>query len=640
MEEKDNDRTLPLMLRARVKETPDIIAQYSRDPAGWFCTRTYKALYEELRWVAAGLLELGVKRGDLVGLVSDNRQEWLAVDFGILSIGAADVPRGCDTLIQELRYILSFTGCAVSFAENQKQVDKLLSIKDDLPELKIIITFENARAESITLAKDQGITIYSFNDFIKMGKTRRAAHPEEVDAEMDKGGKDDLASIIFTSGTTGEPKGVMLTHATFLHQPPCFKLVMDIKPEEVWLSTLPVWHVFERAIEYVIFYYNSSIAYSKPISSVLMSDFINIRPHWMVSVPRVWEAIMDGIYRTVKQMGGLNKLFFDFFVSVGIMYTYFRDLTFGCIPNYHGRIRALDAVMGFLPWLLLIPIRALAYLIVFRRLRKRLGGRFKSGISGGGALPSKADLFFNGAGLHLLEGYGLTETSPVVCMRRLRKARRGTVGQIFADMEVKILNKDGNEVSPGHNGIIHIKGPQIMKGYYKKPELTDSVLSKDGWLDTGDIGMVTWDNELRITGRAKDTIVLRGGENVEPIPIENKIKESPRILQCVVVGQDQKYIAALIVPAQETIMAFAEENNIPIVDYELLLQQAEVIELIANDVADLVNAKTGFKTFERIHRFQLLAKPFEPIKEISTKMEPLRHKISHNYAKEIGALFK
>ena len=349
MEEKEIEQTLPLMLRSRVKEGPEIVAQYSRDPAGWFTTRTYKQLYEEARWVGAGLLELGIKRGDLVGLISDNRQEWLAVDFGILSIGAADVPRGCDSLVQELQYILSFTGCALTFAENQKQVEKILSIREELPDLKTIIAFETADEKINALAKDIGIALYSYAEFIAKGKNRRAAHPEEIDAEIDKGSGDDLSTIIFTSGTTGEPKGVMLTHGTFLNQLPAFKLVLDVKPADIWLSTLPVWHVFERAIEYIIIYYISSIAYSKPISSILMADFLYIKPHWMVSVPRVWEAIMDGIYRNVKQMGGLQKVFFNFFVSFGIMYSYFRDLTFGLIPNYHGRIRALDAVMGFFP---------------------------------------------------------------------------------------------------------------------------------------------------------------------------------------------------------------------------------------------------------------------------------------------------
>jgi long-chain acyl-CoA synthetase len=639
MNETTKEETLPLMLRSRVRELPEILIQYSKDPAGWFTTKSYHQFYDEMRWVAAGLLELGVKRGDLVGLVSDNRQEWLAADFGILSIGAADVPRGCDSTVQELTYILGFTDCAVCFAENQKQALKILSLKGDLPKLTALITFETADAETLAAGAEKGVKIHSYTEILNSGKNRRAARPGEVDAEMDKGARDDLASVIFTSGTTGEPKGVMLTHGTFLSQLPPFRLVFETKPGDIWLSVLPVWHVFERAIEYIILYYSNGIAYSKPISSVLMADFMNIKPHWMVSVPRVWEAIMDGIYRNVKQMGGFQKFFFDFFVSAGLMYTYFKDLTFGLLPNYHGRIRAVDAVLGFLPWLLLVPVEGLARLIVFRRLRLRLGGRFKAGISGGGTLQARTDHFFNAVGIRLQNGYGLTETSPVVSVRQYRKNRRGTIGQLLGDVEVKILDKNGASLPPGHSGVLYVRGSRVMKGYYKKPEMTAGVLSEDGWLNTGDIVMRTRDNELRITGRAKDTIVLRGGENVEPVPIESKLKESPRIAQCMVVGQDQKYLAALIVPVQEAVMAFAEENNIPIVDWELLLQQPEIIELLANDVSDLVGPEAGFKPFERIYKFKLLPRPFQAGTEFSAKGEPLRHRINANYAREIQSLF-
>jgi long-chain acyl-CoA synthetase len=652
------EETLPLMLRSRVRELPEILIQYSKDPAGWFTTKSYHQFYNEMRWAAAGLLELGVNRGDLVGIVSDNRQEWLAADFGILSIGAADVPRGCDSTVQELAYILGFTDCALCFAENQKQAVKILSIKGDhsksdsgkgdskndpqgdLPKLTTIITFESSDAETLAAGEQKGVKILSYTELLESGRKRRAARPGEVDAEMDKGQRDDLASVIFTSGTTGEPKGVMLTHGAFLNQLPPFRLVFETKPGDIWLSVLPVWHVFERAMEYVILYYSNGIAYSRPISSVLMADFVNIKPHWMASVPRVWEAIMDGIYRNVRQMGGPQKMFFDFFVSCGLMYTYFKDLTFGLLPNFHGRIRAIDAVLGFFPWLLLLPVEGLARLIVFRRLKLRLGGRFKAGISGGGALQARVDHFFNALGIRLQNGYGLTETAPLVSVRQYRKSRRGTIGQILGDLEMKILDKNGAELPPGHSGVLYVRGSRVMKGYYKKPELTASVLDKGGWLNTGDIVMRTRDNELRITGRVKDTIVLRGGENVEPVPIETKLKESPRIAQCMVVGQDQKYLAALIVPVQDAVMAFAEENNIPIVDWELLLQQPEIIELIANDISDLVGPENGFKPFERIYKFKLLSRPFQAGTELSSKGEPLRRRVNAAYAKEIQDLFK
>jgi long-chain acyl-CoA synthetase len=638
--EKDQERTLPLILRARVRETPGAVLQYAKDPAGWFTTKTYQQFYDEVRWAAAGLLELGVKRGDPLGLIADNRQEWLAADFAVLSIGAVDVPRGSDSMVQELSYILGFTECALSFAENQKQTEKLLACKKDLPCLKTLITFEAPDSRTAAAAAAQGLALISYTDLIGLGKKRRDSRPGEVDAEIDRGQQDDTCTIIFTSGTTGEPKGVMLTHGTFIHQLPCFRLILDIKAGDIFLSVLPVWHVFERAIEYVILYYSSGIAYSKPIASILMADFLEIKPHWMVAVPRIWEAVMDGIYRNVRQAGRLKKGFFNFSVSLGILYRYFRDLTLGLIPNYHGRIRALDAALGVLPWLLLAPLRGLAAVLVFNRIKKRLGGRFKAGISGGGTLPGRVDRFFNSTGILLLEGYGLTETSPIISVRQYKRPRRGTVGQILAGTEVRIIDNQGNSLPPGHNGIVCVRGGQVMKGYYRKPELTAAVLSPEGWLNTGDIGMLTRNRELRLTGRAKDTIVLRGGENVEPVPIEARLRESPWISQCMVVGQDQKYLAALIVPVQDRLMAFAAENNIPIVDYELLLQQPEINEVIANDVAELVGPKKGFKPFEGIYKFRLLPRPFEAGTELSAKQELLRHKIAVRYAKQIQSLFK
>jgi long-chain acyl-CoA synthetase len=634
------EQTLPLMLRARAKEYPDIIIQYYKDKEGKYRSVTYRQFYEDVCFLAAGLMEMGVRRGDRIGLIADNRQEWMVTDFAILSAGAADVPRGGDITAQELTYILSFTACEIVFAENQKQVKKILSCKAELPALTTLITFDPVDSETEAAASSAGVNVLYFAGVIAMGQKRENIQVGGAEAEMDKGGSEDIASIIFTSGTTGEPKGVMLMHRNFLCQLPAFILFFELKPGDIWLSMLPVWHVYERLIEYSIFYYSTTIAYSKPIASILMDDFQAIRPHWMVSVPRVWEAIMDGINRNVKSKGGFTKKMFDLAVSVSMVYTYFKDMTFGLLPNFHGRIRALDFCLGFLPWLLLLPVRGLSKIIVFKKILAGFGGRFKAGISGGGSLPARVDLFFNSIGIRLQEGYGLTETAPLLSVRQYRRSRRGTIGQVLPNTEVKIADNKGKSLPPGRNGIIFAKGNQVMKGYYQKPEATAAVLSEDGWFNTGDIGMITHDNELRITGRAKDTIVLRGGENVEPVPIECKLRESPYIQQCMVVGQDQKYLAAIVIPWQQTIMDFAEENAIPIVDYELLLQQPEINELIASEVSDRVSPKTGFKPFERVYKFVLLSKSFEAGKELSGKGELLRHRIMALYAKEIHRLFK
>ncbi|MDR1238584.1 MAG: long-chain fatty acid--CoA ligase [Treponema sp.] len=638
------EQTLPLMLRDRVREWPDITAQYVKNRAGdgktSFKPKNYRQFYDEVRFAAGGLLELGCRRGDHIGIIADNRPEWMVTDFGVLAIGAVDVPRGCDATAQEITYILGITGCVAAFAENTRQVLKILACKPELPGLNTLITYDPVDESAEKAAEAAGIRVIYFPSLIALGQKHEALKPGNVEAEMEKGRREDLATIIFTSGTTGEPKGVMLSHGNFLCQLPGFELVFEVKPGDIWLSVLPVWHVYERAIEYIIFGSGSGIAYSKPIATILMEDFRIIRPQWMVSVPRVWEAIMDGIYRNVKQLGGLQKHFFDFFVSFGLMYTYFKDLTFGLLPNFHGRLRVLDTVMGFFPWLLLAPVQGLATLLVFNRIKAKLGGRFRAGLSGGGSLPARADHFFNAVGLRLQEAYGLTETAPIVTARRWKKARRGTIGQLLLNTEARVLDDRGRVLPPGHNGIIHIRGSQVMAGYYQRPEATAAALSPDGWLNTGDIGMMTHDHELRITGRAKDTIVLRGGENVEPVPIECKLRGSEYIFQCMVAGQDQKYLAALIVPVQSAVMAFAEENNIPIVDYELLLQQPEINGIIAAEVANLVGPKTGFKPFERVFKFRLIPGPFEPGRELSGKQELLRHRISARYAREIHSLFK
>ena len=633
------EKTLPLMLRTRAQDSPEMAMQYYKDCSGAFTSKTYRQFYEEVCFLAAGLMELGVNRGDYIGLIADNRPEWMLADFAILSIGAADVPRGCDITAQEIVYILGCTGCAFSFAENQKQVHKFLACKADLPALATLITFERVDADTREQAAAAGVSVLCIADVIALGRKREARQPGCAGTEMDKGGEEDIATLIFTSGTTGEPKGVMLCHRNFLCQLPAFDLIFELTPGDIWLSVLSVWHVYERVIEYVIFYNRTSIAYSKPVSSVMMADFQSIRPQWMVSVPRVWEAIMDTITRSVNQMGRFARRMFDLAVSFSMLYTYFKDLTFGLLPNFRGRIRALDSMLGFIPWLLLLPGRGLAQVLVFNRIRQRLGGRFKAGISGGGSLPAKVDLFFNSVGIRLQEAYGLTETAPLLCVRQFKRPRRGTIGQLLPGTEAKIVDDNGTTVTAGCAGIIHVRGNQVMKGYYQKPDVTAGVLSADGWLNTGDIGMRTHDNELRITGRAKDTIVLRGGENVEPVPIEHILRESPYIQHCMVVGQDQKYLAALVVPRQEAIMAFAEENNIPIVDYELLLSQPEINHLIAAEIAGRVSLKTGFKTFERIFKFALLVKPFEPGRELSAKQELMRHRITALYARELQRLY-
>jgi long-chain acyl-CoA synthetase len=633
--------TLPLLLKKITAEYPHIAAQYMRDENGGFTPRSYQELELEVHRFAAGLKDLGVSRGDHVGLISENRPEWLVADMATLALGAADVPRGNDSMAQELAFILGFSESGTVFVENAEQLAKVASVKDEIKTLKQFIVLDpefspEAVADNADLKR---MTIHTYGEVIERGVKALERDPQQIAKEIEQGKESDLATIIFTSGTTGEPKGVMLSHRNFMYQIEQIPERISITPGDIWLTVLPVWHSFERILEYVALGSATAQAYSKPIGKIMLADFETVRPQWMASVPRVWEAVRAGIYRNVKNQGGIKLALFNFFLAVGKAHARLTAMLRGLVPDFKPRVRILDAIVAFIPWLLLFPFRVLGNVLVFKKIKARLGGRFIAGISGGGALPPVVDGFFGAAGVLLLEGYGLTETAPVLAVRHQTRPVPGTVGALLVGTECEIRTEEGAKLPPGEQGIVFVRGEQVMRGYYNRPEFTEQVLGKDGWLNTGDLGMLTHRGELKLTGRAKDTVVLLGGENVEPLPIEQKIMESEYIQTAVVVGQDQKYLGALVVPNQEAMEAYAEENHIPYDQWDDLCCNEAAHELLMTEVNNLVNARNGFRGFERIFRIALLKDTFEVGKELSAKQEVKRHVIAEMYKKEIDSLF-
>lgn len=632
--------TLPRMFMEIAAKNPNLVMQYSKQGGDTFKPTLYGELVEEVATFAAGLLELGLKRGDRVGLISDNRKEWLITDLAILGLGGADVPRGCDAVEQELSYILSWSACELAVLENDRQLAKILERRAEVPTLATAILYDPPSGDMRAAAIKAGIRLHTYAEVYELGSRRRAAKPGEYEAEAALGSGSDMATIIYTSGTTGEPKGVMLSHANFLHQCQTLPEAIKIGPGEIWLSVLPVWHSFERIVQYTIIAVCASIAYSKPIGSVMLPDFQAIKPHWMASVPRIWESVKDGIYRNIRQASKAKKAIFSAAVAVGETWALLRNMLLGRLPDFGHRSRLLDIALPIVPLILLAPLRGLCELLVFKKIKTKLGGRFRAGISGGGAMPASVDIFFDTIGVKILEGYGLTETAPVLAVRPQRKPVMSTVGPALRGTEFRIVDERGEDLGMGKKGLVWARGPQVMLGYYRKPELTAKVMKGDGWIDTGDIGMLTVNGYLKLTGRAKDTIVLRGGENVEPLPIEQRINDSVYVKQSIVLGQDERFLAALIVPDQESVMNWAKENGLPIVDYESLLAQPAVRELFDYEIAQAVNPKTGFKIFERVFRFDLLPVPFEVGKELSAKQEIKRHAIAEIYRHRISKLFK
>ena len=393
-------------------------------------------------------------------------------------------------------------------------------------------------------------------------------------------------------------------------------------------------------MQYVALGTASALAYSKPVGKIMLSDMASIRPTWMASVPRIWESIKAGIYSNIRNQSAVKKALFHFFVAVGSTHAYFSNMVHGRLPEFEKRSKMRDVIFGIVPFIVLMPFRKAGDVLVFRKIREKLGGRFVAGISGGGALPETVDKFFAAAGILLLEGYGLTETAPVLAVRDQNHPVPGTVGPVFPGTEIRIVDETGTALPSGEKGLILARGPQVMLGYYKRPDDTRKVLDENGWFNTGDLGMLTRNNEIKITGRAKDTIVLLGGENIEPAPIEEKLRESEYIEHAVVVGQDQKFLAALIVVNTASIEMFAKDNNIPYMNSEQLIVLPEVTDLLDTEIKSLVSQKTGFRSFEQIFRFTVLKKQFEVGCELSQKQEIKRHAIYEEYKKEIDRLFR
>jgi len=627
--------TIPQVIRDIQAKYPNLNAQYYRPAkAKPFVSRSFSDFYQDSLNFGAGLLSLGLKNAEPVGILSDNRREWSIADIGIQACKSADVPRGRDISDAEISIIYGVTNCRFIIAERDVEAKRLIEAKADLKELETIIVIEES-----TLSDVSSLSIIQFAQVIQLGKEYRKKHPLIIEKIVDEGQKEDVATIIFTSGTTGRPKGVPLTQANYLSHVSGGGQRMGTEPGDIWLTMLPVWHSFERIVQYIALGNGVGLAYSKPIGAIMMKDFADINPQYTTAVPRIWESVYRNIQKKMAAASPLKRGLFGFFVSVGGAYARLDNLYKGLTPRFKKRNRLLDKILSAVPRLILMPINALGKNVILKPIRGLFGTNLKAAVSGGGSLQKKIDLFFAAAGICLMEGYGLTEAGPVIAVRNLATLEAGTVGTPFPGMEVKLIDDDGNECAPGKMGLIFARGVQVMKGYYKDPEATAKVLSADGWLNTGDLGVMTYDRALAIVGRIKDTIVLSDGENIEPVPIEKHLAYSHFIDTAVVVGQDQKHLGALIVPEFTNLQEYAKENGIEYEGIEDLIQLPAIKALYRKEIDNEVGHHHGFKSFEHIHNFILLTKVFEVPRELSAKQELKRTEVNKLYAKEIKSIF-
>lgn len=624
---------LVAMFQESARQNANRVAFRTREREKGVVNYTYAQVHEMALDFATGLAALGLNPGERVGIISDNRLEWIIADLAVLMNGAADVPRGSDSTADEIQYILNHSEARMAFAENQAQLGKLLSIKERIPNLETLIVMDR------TFQSDEQAK--GFSDVLAEGKRLRDSGNEAVQERIANIKETDPSTIIYTSGTTGTPKAVLLTHANMMLQVRTLPGLLGVGPDDVLVSILPIWHVFERAVEYVSISAGCKTIYSS--IRHLGEDLRNEKPTFMTCVPRLLESVYTRIVNAIESGSAIKRWVFK--TAYAISRPYRAGLRFLAGNELHltrpnpfcsltkGAWYLIQTIILFLPTVLFDTL-------VVRKIRAATGGRIRGFVSGGGALPRHIDRFFNNIGLRVLEGYGLTETSPLVAIRTTKSLVIGTVGPVVPETEVKILDEKGKAVERGKKGIIFVKGPQVMQEYYKNSEATEKVL-KDGWFDTGDIGLFTYTKDtLAVTGRAKDTIVLLGGENIEPLPIERMLESSPYILQAMIVGQDKKTLGALIVPDKENLKEWAVGQHVLFEKDEELLTSPQVLKLLRQEIKEKVSGKTGFKPFERVVDFRLVPKPFEVGDELTNLLKMKRHVISEKHKDLIEHIFK
>lgn len=627
-----NEKTVVQRYLTACRNYAQLPIQIYREKKAVF-TVTYEESLKMTAAIAAGLDALGIGRGEKVTVYSDNRPEWLIFNFALSGIGGVDVPRGTDTPFEELRFIVEHSESSWIVFETKALAEKFFTACPDVSVKGIFLFSGEEKAENVALPQ------YTFSELKEKGSAAQSDAVAFFQTEAAKGESDDLACIIYTSGTTGRPKGVLLPHRSFIFQlERIYTDFIPCRPGHKDLCVLPIWHAFERICEYIVTTCGGALIYGKPIGPAILRDLAEFKPQWFGSVPRIWEGVYKGISKAVKEGGVFKQLIFRFFTAVGTNFKYFHHVLRGEYPWMKRPNRFADVLISFFPLLILAPFHYLGDLLVFSTIRKKLGGEMIACVSGGGSLPAYIDRFFMAAGITLLEGYGLTETGPVLAVRKLNHQIPGVVGEFLPDIEYKVVDEAGNSVPPGQKGRLLVKSPQVMDGYYKDPEKTAAVL-KDGWFDTEDLVIVTYNRALKIIGRVKETIVLSGGENVEPEPIENALSASPFIETVMVVGQDRRYLGALIVPAFEVLGDYAREHGLNEVPAEDLIHAPEIEDLYNQILRETVSASKGFRSCENIGGFVLLEHPFRVGVELTTTLKMKRNAISEIYAEQIDSIY-
>jgi long-chain acyl-CoA synthetase len=611
--------TVPAFFQAAFQRLGD--RPILEDRAG---TVSIGTLLEGAAAAAEGLARRGVAPGDRVGLWADNSRRWILADLAIQVAGAINVPRGTDTPETEILELLAHADPSVVIVHDAKTAARFEKIRGSLPRVREVVVLDPEGATGITLdavvAEGRGGPSFA----------ERAARVRP----------DDVATIIYTSGTTGRPKGVVLTQRNFAHQLDEIPDALGIGETDVFLSILPPWHIFERTVEYVALTRGARLVYTD--LRRFRQDLAEKGPTFVPSVPRVWEAVHDAVKKALAEGGPGRRRMFAAGFAVAQARARLWDLARGHVVREKGFgpgeivARGLAALGAALLW----PLDFVARKVVFKRLKALTGGRLRGAVVGGGKMPPHVDLFFRSVGVGVLVGYGLTETSPVVTVRREHRNVLHTIGTAIARVEIEIRDREtGRRLGPGETGVVFTRGPHVMRGYHKDEALTKKAIDEAGWFDTGDLGLLTPAGDLCFRGRQKETIVLAGGENVEPSRVEEALLPSPLVEQAVVVGQDRKTLAALVWPRAEVLRErLSAAKDAPVAD---LLKRPEALALVKEEVARRTGSGSGLRPFEVVSRVALLPEPLSTDNAcLTATLKAKRHVIVERFAAQVEEAYR
>ncbi|HEX3526869.1 MAG TPA: long-chain fatty acid--CoA ligase [Thermoanaerobaculia bacterium] len=555
-------------------------------------------LVDRVRRLAKALQELGLQRGDRVALMSENGPHWPTVDFATLCAGGVVVPIYPTLLPDQSSYIANDCGAKIVFAETTGHLEGLLSKAAELPKVEHYVLIKGTSNDS----NDPRVTTMAA--LLERGA---GADPAQFEAMARSAKPDELATFVYTSGTTGQPKGVMLTHRNIVSNVVGAMEVIDIAGRYTALSFLPLSHSFERTVDYCYFYMGCTIAYAESVATVA-ANLQEVQPHVFVSVPRVYEKVLSKVQENVAASSPIRQKLFNWAVGIG------RE-------SLPWRLKR-QSPPGFLGIQL-----GIADKLVFSKIRARLGSRFEMALSGGAPLARDVAEFFWGAGIRIYEGYGLSETAPVLTVNTPDAVKMGTVGKAIPGVQLQIAA----------DGEILGKGPNIMQGYWNMPEATAEVIDQEGWFHTGDIGEIDADGFLRITDRKKELIINAYGKNVAPAPIENLLKSSRFIGQAVAIGDRRKFLSALLVPDFEALKPWAEKQGIGTEDHAAMLKDPRVRALYAAEVQG-VNAHLA--SFEKVVAWELLPQEFTlETGELTPTQKVKRRVVNKKYGDVIERLY-